>query len=122
MFGIGMPEMIMILVIALIVIGPKKLPDLAKSLGRAMGEFKRATSDLKASIDLEGDVKGVESAPGFTNGPPDDDSKSDPWKNEDGEDAKEDSGAAGEDESKTPSEADPGKPGPVDPGNVTGNG
>ena len=39
MFGIGMPEMILILAVALIVIGPKKLPDLAKSLGRAIGEF-----------------------------------------------------------------------------------
>ena len=57
MFGIGMPEMIMILVVALIVIGPKKLPDLAKSLGRALGEFKRATNDLKTSMDLESDLK-----------------------------------------------------------------
>jgi Tat protein translocase TatB subunit len=53
MFGIGMPEMLMILAVALIVIGPKKLPDLAKSLGRAMGEFKRATSDLKSTIQSE---------------------------------------------------------------------
>ena len=53
MFGIGMPEMLMILAVALIVIGPKKLPDLAKSLGRALGEFKRATSDLKESIQSE---------------------------------------------------------------------
>jgi sec-independent protein translocase protein TatB len=44
MFGIGMPEMFLILAIALIVIGPKKLPDLAKSLGRAFGEFKKATA------------------------------------------------------------------------------
>lgn len=51
MFGIGMPEMILILAVALIVIGPKKLPDLAKSLGRAMGEFKKATSDLKQSME-----------------------------------------------------------------------
>ena len=47
MFGIGMPEMILILAIALIVIGPKKLPDLAKSLGRAMREFKKATNDCQ---------------------------------------------------------------------------
>ena len=53
MFGIGMPEMLLILAVALIVIGPKKLPDLAKSLGRALGEFKRATSDLKESIQAE---------------------------------------------------------------------
>ena len=53
MFGIGMPELLLILAVALIVIGPKKLPDLAKSLGRAMGEFKRATNDLKQSIEQE---------------------------------------------------------------------
>jgi Tat protein translocase TatB subunit len=46
MFGLGMPEVLLILVVGLIVIGPKKLPDLAKSLGRALNEFKRATSDL----------------------------------------------------------------------------
>lgn len=53
MFGIGTPELLLILAVALIVIGPKKLPDLAKSLGRAMGEFKRATSDLKQSLEQE---------------------------------------------------------------------
>lgn len=59
MFGIGMPEMLLIMAIALIVIGPKKLPDLAKSLGRAFGEFKRATSELKESIDLDTELKDV---------------------------------------------------------------
>lgn len=53
MFGIGMPEMLLLLAVALIVIGPKKLPDLARSLGRALGEFKRATSDLKDSIETQ---------------------------------------------------------------------
>jgi Tat protein translocase TatB subunit len=53
MFGIGTPELLLILAVALIVIGPKKLPDLAKSLGKALGEFKRATSDLKQSIEQE---------------------------------------------------------------------
>ena len=53
MFGIGMPEMLLILAVALIIIGPKKLPDLAKTLGRALGDFKRATSDLKESIEME---------------------------------------------------------------------
>ncbi|MGM0642639.1 MAG: twin-arginine translocase TatA/TatE family subunit, partial [Thermodesulfobacteriota bacterium] len=43
MFGLGMPEILLILALALIVIGPKRLPDLAKTLGKAMGEFKRAT-------------------------------------------------------------------------------
>ena len=52
MFGIGMPEMILILVVALIVIGPKKLPDLAKSLGRAIGEFKSATNEFKQTVEM----------------------------------------------------------------------
>ena len=59
MFGIGMPEMLLILAVALIVIGPKKLPDLAKSLGRAMGEFKKATSEIKQSIGVDADFKEV---------------------------------------------------------------
>jgi sec-independent protein translocase protein TatB len=59
MFGIGMPEMLLILAVALIVIGPKKLPDLAKSLGRAMGEFKKATSEIKQSIGVDDDFKEV---------------------------------------------------------------
>jgi TatA/E family protein of Tat protein translocase len=59
MFGIGMPEMLLILVIALVVIGPKKLPDLAKSIGRAMGEFKKATTELKESMDVDSSLKDV---------------------------------------------------------------
>ena len=59
MFGIGMPEVLLILAVALIVIGPKKLPDLAKSLGRAIGEFKKATHELKQSIDINSDLKDV---------------------------------------------------------------
>ncbi len=53
MFGIGLPEILVILVIALIFIGPQKLPDIAKALGRAVGEFKRATEDIKSSIDVD---------------------------------------------------------------------
>lgn len=62
MFGIGMPEMILIAAIALIVLGPKKLPDLAKSLGRALREFKKATTELKESIDVDNELTDVKKA------------------------------------------------------------
>jgi len=52
-----MPELIIILVIALVVIGPKKLPDLAKALGKGLAEFKKATSDIKEGLNLDEDFK-----------------------------------------------------------------
>ncbi len=60
MFGIGLPELLIILAIALIVIGPKKLPDMAKSLGRALNEFKKATREFKDSLDIDEDVETIQ--------------------------------------------------------------
>jgi TatA/E family protein of Tat protein translocase len=50
MFGIGMPELLLLLAIALIVVGPKKLPELAKALGRGIAEFKKATDDIQETV------------------------------------------------------------------------
>lgn len=53
MFGLGMQEMIVILVIALLIFGPKKLPELGRSLGRGLAEFKRASEELKEGLAVE---------------------------------------------------------------------
>ena len=59
MFGISMPELILILAIALIVVGPEKLPEIAKKIGRIIGEFKRAAADFKDSMDVDDEVGAV---------------------------------------------------------------
>lgn len=54
MFGsIGVPELVIILTIALIVFGPRKLPELGRSLGRSLNEFKRASNELRHTLDEE---------------------------------------------------------------------
>lgn len=50
MFGIGFPELLIILVVALLVFGPAKLPELARSLGKGMAEFRRASNDLRRTL------------------------------------------------------------------------
>jgi TatA/E family protein of Tat protein translocase len=71
MFGIGMPELILILALALIVLGPKKLPELARALGKGMAEFRRATDELKDELrQMEHEIE--ETSPGAT-------SKDDPF-------------------------------------------
>jgi TatA/E family protein of Tat protein translocase len=53
MFNIGLPELMIIVAIALIIFGPNKLPELAKAFGRAMREFKKATEEVKQSFEAE---------------------------------------------------------------------
>jgi Tat protein translocase TatB subunit len=53
MFGIGLPEILVILVVALVVVGPSRLPELAKSLGKAFNEFKRMADEVKETIQEE---------------------------------------------------------------------
>ncbi len=63
MFGIGMTELMVILVVALIVFGPTRLPELARSLGRAMGEFRRASTDLRQTFNEAVEPKPEPAAP-----------------------------------------------------------
>lgn len=70
MFGtLGMPELILIFVVALLLFGPRKMPQIGRSIGRAMGEFRRASNEFKRTIedevaaneirDVENDLKGL---------------------------------------------------------------
>ena len=62
MFGIGMQELVVILLVALIFIGPKKLPEIAQALGKGFAEFRKATQDFKDTLDIDNDVSQVKSA------------------------------------------------------------
>jgi Tat protein translocase TatB subunit len=59
MFDIGFPELLVILVVALIIYGPNRLPDLARALGRGYAEFKKATNELKETFDQDETVRGI---------------------------------------------------------------
>jgi TatA/E family protein of Tat protein translocase len=59
MMGLGMGEVVLILVIALVVFGPRKLPELGKSLGQAMSQFRRASEDFKRTWEQEVEIEKV---------------------------------------------------------------
>jgi TatA/E family protein of Tat protein translocase len=60
MFELSLPHILLLLAIALVVIGPNKLPDIAKTLGKMFGEFQRAADDLKREIKTASDIKPVD--------------------------------------------------------------
>lgn len=65
MFGIGMTELLVIFVVALLVLGPKRLPEIARSLGRGLAEFRRASTDMRREfLDFAEDVRVEEPKPG----------------------------------------------------------
>lgn len=63
MGNIGFPELVIIFIVALLVFGPKRLPELGRSLGRGLAEFRRASSDLKNSIEREIETLDSETSP-----------------------------------------------------------
>jgi len=76
MFGsIGAPELILIFVVALLIFGPRKLPELGRALGRGIGEFRKATADLKTTLEREIAEEGTPGPPSL---PSDTAARSDP--------------------------------------------
>ena len=61
--GLGMGEIVLILIVALVVFGPRKLPELGKSLGQAMAQFRRASEDFKRTWEQEVEIEKVRSVP-----------------------------------------------------------
>lgn len=59
MFGLGPTELIIILVIALIIFGPRRLPEMGSAIGKSIREFKKSTRELKDEIDVTGDIKDI---------------------------------------------------------------
>jgi len=67
MFGpLGVPEILFILVLALLIFGPRRLPEVGRTLGKAMGEFRRATTELKRSINTEIALEDEDEKPRYT--------------------------------------------------------
>lgn len=75
MFGsVGLPELLLIFIIALLLFGPKKLPEIGKTLGRSIAEFKKASNDLKRTLEEEVESvsrEGEKSPPTISGKPPD---------------------------------------------------
>jgi TatA/E family protein of Tat protein translocase len=68
--SLGMPELIVIFIIALIIFGPRKLPELGRSLGKGLAEFKKATSDLQNTFEEEVRLDAQRTAPPPVSAPP----------------------------------------------------
>ncbi len=72
MFGsIGGTELLVIMVIALLIFGPRKLPELGRSIGKGLSEFKRASNDLKRSLEEEIDLEERQNRPNRIDSPSD---------------------------------------------------